>query len=124
MTALPPDVAEFLREPNVAALSTVRPDGRPHVTPVWYEYDGREFIISTPRGTQKLTNVGRKGFAALFRSTRNRCLTAMSSSKERHAPEARSTMFGESESPYGTWARPPARRTCARAGTGMSWRFT
>src|SRR5207249_10262021 len=56
---------EFLREPNVAALSTVRPDGRPHVTPVWYEYDGKEFIISTPRGTQKLANVSRKGFAAL-----------------------------------------------------------
>ncbi|TMG07499.1 MAG: PPOX class F420-dependent oxidoreductase [Chloroflexi bacterium] len=65
MTVLAPDVEEFLREPNVAALSTVRPDGRPHVTPVWYEYDGKEFIISTPRGTQKLANVSRKGFAAL-----------------------------------------------------------
>jgi len=65
MTVLAPDVEEFLREPNVAALSTVRPDGRPHVTPVWYEYDGKEFIISTPRGTQKLKNVARKGFAAL-----------------------------------------------------------
>ncbi len=65
MTLLAPDVEEFLREPNIAALSTVRPDGRPHVTPVCYEYDGREFIISTPRGTQKLANVSRKGFAAL-----------------------------------------------------------
>jgi len=65
MTPLAPDVEEFLKEPNVAALSTVRPDGRPHVTPVWYEYDGREFVISTPRGTQKLANIGRKGYAAL-----------------------------------------------------------
>src|SRR5262245_23751029 len=47
MTVLAPDVEEFLSQPNVAALSTVRPDGRPHVTPVWYEYDGKEFIIST-----------------------------------------------------------------------------
>jgi len=65
MTVLAPEVESFLREPNVAALATVRPDGRPHVTPVWYEYDGKEFIISTLRTTQKLVNVGRKGFAAL-----------------------------------------------------------
>jgi PPOX class probable F420-dependent enzyme len=65
MTVLAPEVESFLREPNVAALATVRPDGRPHVTPVWYEYDGKEFIISTPRETQKLANVSRKGYAAL-----------------------------------------------------------
>ncbi len=65
MTILAPDVATFLQEPNVAALATVRLDGRPHVTPVWYEYDGKEFIISTLRRTQKLINVSRKGFAAL-----------------------------------------------------------
>lgn len=65
MTVLAPGVEEFLREPHLAALSTVRPDGRPHVTAVWYEYDGREFIISTLRGTQKLKNVALKGFASL-----------------------------------------------------------
>jgi len=65
MTVLSPDVAAFLREPNVAALATVRPDGRPHVTPVWYEYDGTEFIIGAFRGAQKLENVARKGFATL-----------------------------------------------------------
>ena len=65
MTVLAPDVEAFLREPNLAALSTVKPDGRPHVTAVWYEYDGGEFIISTLRGTQKLRNVAGKGFASL-----------------------------------------------------------
>lgn len=65
MPALAPDVEEFLREPHVAALATVRPDGRPHVTPVWYEFDGRDFVISTFRETQKYRNVERKGFAAL-----------------------------------------------------------
>jgi len=65
MTVLAAEVQSFLREPNVAALATVRSDGRPHVTPVWYEYDGVEFIISTPRSTQKLVNVSGKGYAAL-----------------------------------------------------------
>jgi len=65
VTVLAPDVAEFLRLANVAALATVRPDGRPHVVPVWYEYDGKEFVISTLRGTQKLKNITSKGFAVL-----------------------------------------------------------
>ncbi len=59
------DVEEFLRRPNVAALATVRPDGRPHLTPVWYDFDGSEFMVTTLRTTQKLKNVARKGFAAL-----------------------------------------------------------
>src|SRR3972149_6459376 len=57
------DVEAFLREPHAAALATVRPDGRPHVTPVWYDFDGREFTVSTFRTTQKLKNVSHKGFA-------------------------------------------------------------
>ena len=43
----------------------MRPDGRPHVVPVWYEYDGREFTINCFRDTQKMKNIARKGFAAL-----------------------------------------------------------
>ena len=65
MSVLAPAVAEFLEGAHVAALATVRPDGRPHVVPVWYEYDGKEFTISTFRGTQKLRNLQAKGQAAL-----------------------------------------------------------
>lgn len=65
MSSPPPAVAEFLQGPRVAALATVRPDGRPHVTPVWYEYDGTEFIVSTFRASQKLRNIRHKGFACL-----------------------------------------------------------
>ena len=70
MPVLAPDVEAFIREPHVAALATVRPNGRPHVTPVWYDYDGHEFIVSTFRHTQKMTNVARKGYAALCINTR------------------------------------------------------
>ncbi len=65
MASIAPEVADFLREAHVASLATVRPNGRPHVTPVWYEFDGREFIISTFRDAQKAANVARKGFAAM-----------------------------------------------------------
>lgn len=65
MSVLTPEVAEFLEGAHVAAFSTVRPDGKPHVVPVWYEYDGREFMISTFRDTQKLKNLQAKAAAAL-----------------------------------------------------------
>jgi PPOX class probable F420-dependent enzyme len=65
VSVLAPDIEEFLKGPNLAALATVRPNGRPHVVPVWYEYDGHEFTISTFRETQKLRNLHSKAFAAL-----------------------------------------------------------
>lgn len=65
MTVLAPDVRDFLAAPNIAAIATVRPNGRPHVTPVWYEYDGHEFIVATFRDTQKMKNVSHKGYATL-----------------------------------------------------------
>lgn len=65
MAILARDVTEFLKGAHLASLATLRPDGRPHVTPVWYEWDGYEFIVSAFRNAQKLQNVARKGFAAL-----------------------------------------------------------
>ncbi len=65
MSVLAPEVAEFLEGAHVAALATVLSDGRPHVVPVWYEFDGKEFTISTFRNTQKLRNLQAKGQAAL-----------------------------------------------------------
>jgi PPOX class probable F420-dependent enzyme len=62
---LSPEVEAFLKEPHLAALASIRPNGRPHVTPVWFEFDGREFTISTFRETQKAKNIAKKGFAAL-----------------------------------------------------------
>ncbi len=47
----------FLREANVAVLSTVDAKGRPHAAPVWYLYDDGVFRISTGEGSQKHRNV-------------------------------------------------------------------
>ncbi len=30
---------EFIKQPNPAVLGTLRKDGTPHLTVVWYEYD-------------------------------------------------------------------------------------
>ncbi|MBI1886712.1 MAG: TIGR03618 family F420-dependent PPOX class oxidoreductase [Chloroflexi bacterium] len=51
------DREEFLKQANVAVLATVDRRGRAHAAPVWYLYDGGEFVISTGRGSQKHRNV-------------------------------------------------------------------
>ena len=51
----PEDVEKFLREPRIADLATVRPDGAPHVAPVWYHYDGESVkIVADPKAVNEL----------------------------------------------------------------------
>jgi len=52
-TALSPDeITAFLRGPWAASLACIRPDGKPHVIPVWHEWDGRDFYVFAWRGSQ------------------------------------------------------------------------
>jgi PPOX class probable F420-dependent enzyme len=47
----------FVKEANVAVISTVDARGRPHATPVWYLYDDGEFRISIDRSSIKYRNI-------------------------------------------------------------------
>ena len=51
--------AQLFREPNVAQLSTLLPDGSPHVSPVWVDIDDDEglILVNTVRGRVKERNV-------------------------------------------------------------------
>jgi PPOX class probable F420-dependent enzyme len=40
------DVDEFLREPHVGVLASLRRDGRPYTVPVWFLHEGGSFWIS------------------------------------------------------------------------------
>jgi len=42
-----------------ASLGTLMPDGQPQVTPVWFDYDGKNFIVNSARGRQKDLNIRR-----------------------------------------------------------------
>lgn len=46
-------------------LSTVRADGRPHVTPVWFLLDGDDVVFNTGQDTVKGRNLARDGRVAL-----------------------------------------------------------
>ncbi|MDT8307704.1 MAG: PPOX class F420-dependent oxidoreductase [Anaerolineae bacterium] len=48
----------FLQEGGrTGKLATVRPDGRPHVAPVWFVLDGDDVIFTTWHETVKATNL-------------------------------------------------------------------
>jgi len=51
------DREAFLKQANLAVLTTAGADGRPHGAPVWYLYDEGVFMISTGRGSQKHRNL-------------------------------------------------------------------
>ena len=50
-------IDHFLRAFRSIWLSTTRPDGRPHVVPVWYIWDGRNVYFISERRLQKSKNL-------------------------------------------------------------------
>jgi PPOX class probable F420-dependent enzyme len=40
-------------QPRTAKLATVRKDGRPHVTPIWFDLDGDELVFTTAHDSLK-----------------------------------------------------------------------
>lgn len=50
------EIQDFLSSPRIARLATIQ-NGKPHIVPVWYFYDGKNIIISTPKGTKKIKNL-------------------------------------------------------------------
>lgn len=39
------EIDAFLNKPLVARVATIREDGYPHVTPLWYYWDSRDFYL-------------------------------------------------------------------------------
>ena len=66
MNQLTNEHRNFLMEQvRTAKLATVRKDGRPHVTPVWFELDGDTLVFSTWHTSVKALNIRRDGRVCL-----------------------------------------------------------
>jgi PPOX class probable F420-dependent enzyme len=50
-------IDQRLRAEPIIWLSTVRPDGRPHLVPVWFWWDGATVLIFAKPGSQKVRNL-------------------------------------------------------------------
>ena len=59
------EINTILREPHISIISTVRPDGTPHMTPVWHLVDGEQVVVAVENTSVKARNVRRNPHVAL-----------------------------------------------------------
>jgi PPOX class probable F420-dependent enzyme len=59
MAKLTENQADLLRGRNWGTVTTLRPDGTPHSTPVWVDTDGENVIFNTAIGRVKERNIRR-----------------------------------------------------------------
>ncbi|HVI09070.1 MAG TPA: PPOX class F420-dependent oxidoreductase [Candidatus Binatia bacterium] len=62
---IPEKYLDLFQKRAFASLSTLMPDGRPQVTPVWIDYEGGRVIFNSAKGRQKDKNVRRDPRVAL-----------------------------------------------------------
>jgi hypothetical protein len=51
------EIEAFLKEPNVAVIATVRPDGSPHAVPTWYEYEDGDIVLHMGPQSRRYANL-------------------------------------------------------------------
>lgn len=56
---LSPLTRRFLAEPHFAVVTTLRADGTPHQTVMWYELQGDQLLLSAPRESLKVRHLRR-----------------------------------------------------------------
>jgi len=59
MPEIPAKFLDLVQKKAFAQLATLMPDGTPQVTPVWFEYDGKNILINSAKGRTKDKNMRR-----------------------------------------------------------------
>ncbi|HEY2314967.1 MAG TPA: PPOX class F420-dependent oxidoreductase [Streptosporangiaceae bacterium] len=59
-------IEAFLAEPRNVVVAGIRRDGRPHLSPNWFYWDGQRFYVSTTRDRVKYAIFGRDPRAQLL----------------------------------------------------------
>jgi PPOX class probable F420-dependent enzyme len=59
VAVIPEKYLDLTQKKAFAQLATLMPDGTPHVSPVWFEYDGKHIVINTAKGRVKDRNMRR-----------------------------------------------------------------
>lgn len=62
---IPDKFTDLLNKPAFANLATIMADGSPHVTPVWFDYDGRNILVNSAKGRVKDRNMRNNPTVAL-----------------------------------------------------------
>lgn len=56
---VPEEHLDLFDKPSIATFASILPDGQPHVTPVWVDYDGEHDLVVTRKETRKYRNARR-----------------------------------------------------------------
>lgn len=64
-STVPEQFKDLFSKVAFAHLATVMPDGRPQVTPVWFDYDGSHIRVNSAKGRVKDKNMRRNKKVAL-----------------------------------------------------------
>jgi len=59
--AVSPELEARFSRQRIAWLTTVRPDGAPHVVPVWFLWDGSTFVVFSKPTARKVRNIAAEG---------------------------------------------------------------
>ena len=59
MAAIPEKYQDLLQKKAFAQLATIMADGSPQVSPVWFEYDGKNILVNSAKGRVKDVNMRR-----------------------------------------------------------------
>jgi PPOX class probable F420-dependent enzyme len=51
---LPPELDEFLADPNPSVIASLRPDGSPHTAPTWYLWENGRVVVNMDEGRKRL----------------------------------------------------------------------
>ena len=56
---LPPELDEFLKQPNPSVIGSLRADGSPHTAPTWYLWEGGRVLVNMDEGRKRLDHLRR-----------------------------------------------------------------
>src|SRR3981081_2698098 len=51
---LPPELEEFLSQPNPSVIGTLRPDGSPHTAATWYLWENGRVLVNMDESRKRL----------------------------------------------------------------------
>lgn len=59
------EIDSYLSESNIANLVTLRQDGSPHVSPIWYQYENNQLFMICDQGSIKANNIKKDSRVAI-----------------------------------------------------------
>jgi len=58
-SVIPDKYSDLFQKKAFASLATLMPDGKPQVTPVWVDFDGKHLLVNSAKGRVKDRNMRR-----------------------------------------------------------------